>query len=101
MLREEGHHTAAPLQYVSRCFSPHHSPLFSCGAMSDCPHSSLGQVMEMAEHKYTCPSHPPGHSARDPGGLGWVGGPRQNKPFNKIKLWPESQLQISRVRNEV
>lgn len=74
MLREGGHHTTALLQYESRCISPHQSPLFSCGAMSYCPHSRLGQVMVMAEHKYTCPSHPPGHCTGDPGGLGWVGG---------------------------
>lgn len=70
MLREGGHHTIAPLQYVSRCISPHHNPLFPCGAMTDSPHSPLGQVMVMVEHKYTCPSHPPGHCAGDPGGLG-------------------------------
>lgn len=78
MLREGGHHTTAPLQYVSRSISPHHNPLFSCGAMSYCSHSPLGQVTVVAEHKYTCLSHPPEHCAGDPGDLGWVGGPRQN-----------------------
>lgn len=78
MLREGGHHTTAPLQYVPKCISPHHNPLFSCGASSDCPHSPLDQVMVMAWHKYTCPPHPPGHCAGDPRGLGWVGDPREN-----------------------
>lgn len=50
MLREGGHHTIAPLQYVFRCISPHHNPLFPCGAMTDSPHSPLGQVMVMVEH---------------------------------------------------